>query len=120
MSTGEGRTVAEARVDIGCARDAVGRFAPAGTEALPKTKRDEATRKRRLNERDYLNAIVAEVGRDDVARIARQIVADAEAAEDTDVKVVNAAREWIGKYLLGNARVSLDDCERQPAIVKRK
>lgn len=117
MSTLNERAIAEARGGIACAREANGRFAPAGTEALPATKRDEAVRKRRLNERDYLNSIIAEVGRTDVAEIARTIVEDAKAGDD---KVRNAAREWIGKYLLGNARVSLDDCERQPAIVKRK
>ncbi len=98
------------------ARDTEGRWLPDGERPTAKTE----SNKRRLNERDYLSSIVAEVGRADVARIARQIVSDAEAKDDTDVKVVNAAREWLGKYLLGNARVSLDDCERRPAIVKRK
>lgn len=116
-STGVDRAFTPSPGGSACAREANGRFAPAGTEATPTTKHDEAVRKRRLNERDYLNSIIAEVGRTDVAEIARTIVEDAKAGDD---KVRNAAREWIGKYLLGNARVSLDDCERQPAIVKRK
>lgn len=115
-STKEGRASAATRVGPARARDPDGRFLPRGARRTAKTERN----RRRLNERDYLDSIVAEVGREDVARIARQIVADAEAKDDTDVKVVNAAREWIGKYLLGNARVSLDDVQRQPAIVKRK
>jgi hypothetical protein len=63
---------------------------------------------------------VAEIGQDELATVAKRIVSDAKGTGDVDVKVVNAAREWIGKYLLGNARVALDDCDDLPAIVKRR
>ena len=98
------------------ARDADGRFLPTGEAPTDKT----VANRRRLNERDYLRSIVAEVGREDVAEIARRIVEDAKGGGAVDVKVVNASREWVGRYLLGNARVSLDDCQRLPAIVKRR
>ena len=95
-------------------RDADGRFLKDGEKSSPRTDRS----KRALKERDYLRAIVDRIGRDQLVEIAETIVADAKG--DADVKVVNAAREWIGKYLLGNARVALDDCDDLPAIVKRK
>ena len=102
------------------ARDSSGRFARLGeTEALATPKRREQ-RHRATKERDYLRSIVAVIGEEDIAGVARRIVDDANGKGDTDVKVVNAAREWIGKYLLGNARVALDDCDDLPAIVKRR
>ena len=95
------------------ARDTDGRWLADG-ERSQKTERN----RRALKERDYLRAIVERIGRDQLVEIAETIVSDAKG--DADVKVVNAAREWIGKYLLGNARVSLDDCDALPAIVKRR
>ncbi len=108
-----GRAATVSRADNVRARDADGRWL-ADDERSHKTERN----RRSLKERDYLRAIVAEIGRDELTAVARRIVEDAKG--DADVKVVNAAREWLGKYLLGNARVALDDCDDLPAIVKRR
>ena len=97
-----------------------GRFLRDGEEPAPKTAPRREAKKRLRTERDYLRRIVSVFGEDDVEAVVRAIRDDAVGKGETDVKVVNAAREWIGKYLLGNARVSLDDVQRQPAIVKRK
>lgn len=97
------------------ARGSGGRFLSDGEHRKPQTE----ARRRRRTERDYLRRVVDTIDLDDVEQIARRIVEDAK-GDDVDVKVVNAAREWLGKYLLGNARVPLDDCERRPAIVKRR
>jgi hypothetical protein len=77
-------------------------------------------RQRSTKERDYLRSIVKRIGPAELTDVAARIVKDAKGDGDVDVKVVNAAREWIGKYLLGNARVALDDCDDMPGIVKRK
>jgi len=102
-----------ARDRLARTRDNDGRFLKTGERRSPRT----VANRKALKERDYLRSIVAEVGREDVVAVARAIVDDAKGKDDADVKVVNAAREWIGKYLLGNARVPLDDCDDMPAIV---
>ncbi len=114
MSTPGKRPIAAIQDPLARTRDHDGKFLPTGQRRTRKTE----SNKRRLNERDYLRSIIAEVNREDVAEIARRIVDDAKG--DADVKIVNAAREWVGKYLLGNARVSLEDCSRLPAIIKRR
>lgn len=106
--------------DIAHARDPHGRFVQTGEELSPHTAVSRASKKRMLNERDYMRRIVETFTLDDIEKIIASVKRDAEGGADVDVKVVNASREWLGKYLLGNARVSLDDCERQPAIVKRR
>lgn len=118
MSTKVDRAPAPAGTDIARARD--GRFVQTGEEPSPRTTVTRASKKRMLNERDYMRRIVETFTLDDIEKIIASVKRDAEGGADVDVKVVNASREWLGKYILGNARVSLDDCERRPAIVKRK
>lgn len=120
MSAREERAIVGPEVGIVSARDADGRFARQGEREHPTTPAKREQRKRATKERDYLRSIVAIVGEEDIAGVAARIVKDAKGEGETDVKVVNAAREWIGKYLLGNARVALDDCDDLPAIVKRR
>ena len=120
MSTEEKRADPGSEESIVCARDSDGRFARLGELEQPTTQGKRESRKRATKERDYLRSIVKVIGEDDLAGVARRIVTDAKGDGDVDVKVVNAAREWIGKYLLGNARVALDDCDDLPAIVKRR
>ena len=120
MSTREERADPSSSVAIVPARDSTGRFATADDVEAPKTAGRREQRQRATKERDYLRSIVKVIGEEDIAGVARRIVSDAKGEGETDVKVVNAAREWIGKYLLGNARVALDDCDDLPAIVKRR
>ncbi len=120
MSERIDRAIGGSDVPIGPARESDGRFARVDELEAPKTAGRRESRKRATKERDYLRSIVAEIGENELAGVARRIVSDAKGQGDTDVKVVNAAREWIGKYLLGNARVALDDCDDLPAIVKRR
>lgn len=96
-------------------RGAGGRFLPDGEERKPATE----ARRRRRTERDYLRRVVEDFDLDDLAAIVEAIKTDA-IGEGADVKVVNAAREWVGKYILGNAKVTLEDVNNQPAIVKRR
>ncbi len=119
-STQEDRATTGPGADIALARDPLGRFARAGDEEAPRTATVREGKKRLRTERDYLRRIVQVIGEDDIEAVVRAIRHDAVGGEDVDVKVVNAARDWIGKHLLGNARVSLDDVQRQPAIVKGK
>ena len=94
-------------------RGAGGRFLPDGEHRKPATQ----ARRRRRTERDYLRRVVEVFGEDDVEQIVQAIKAD---AIDGDVKVRAAAREWIGKYILGGGRVPLDDIDRLPAIIRRR
>ena len=100
------------------ARDSAGKFATDGNEAHADTPRRREDKVHVRTERDYMRRIVQEFSEDDIAAIIHSIKRDA--TGDADVKVVNAAREWVGKYLLGNARVTLEDINNQPAIVKRR
>jgi hypothetical protein len=118
MSNTVSRAPSHAQSALTRARGKNGRF-QAGEKKHPTTEPKRKSAKRLRNERDYLRAVVAAIGSEDVKRVAAQIVADAESADDA--KVVNAAREWIGKYLLGNARTPLDDLQHKPpGIVKRR
>ena len=101
------------------ARDTNGRFRPSDEEPKPHTKVARKSAKKLRTERDYMRRIVETFDLSDIEAIVRAIKADA-IGENADPKVVNSAREWIGKYLLGNARLALDDCESMPAIVKRR
>lgn len=116
-STGVDQAITDPGDAIALARDPLGRFARTGEEEAPRTAAVRESKKRLRNERDYMRHIVERFELSEMEDIVATIKADAKTGDD---KVRNAAREWIGKYLLGNARVSLDDCERQPAIVKRK
>ena len=120
MGNEQDRAIPGADNVLTLARDSAGRFARPGETEAPVTAARREYRQRATKERDYLRAIVAKIGKQDLVGVASRIVADAKGGADVDVKVVNAARDWLGKYLLGNARVALDDCDDMPAIVKRR
>jgi hypothetical protein len=94
-----------------------GRWLQEGETPAPRTEVVNRSKKKIRTERDYMRHIVQNFELSEMREILETIKADAKTGDD---KVRNAAREWLGKYVLGNARVSLDDCERRPAIVKRK
>ncbi len=119
MSTKVERAFGQATSDHARARDGRGKFAT-DDEPHPQNELKRESKRRLRNERDYMRRIVETFTLDDIEKIIASVKRDAEGGADVDVKVVNASREWLGKYVLGNARVSLDDCERRPAIVKRK
>lgn len=118
MSNGKDRAPGDTDRVLPRARD--GRFACHGTEPASATV-ERRDRKRRLRtERDYLRRIVESFTESDALSIVEAIKADAIGGDGIDPKTTNAAREWVGKYLFGNARVPLRDIDRTPAIVKRK
>ena len=60
----------------------------------------------------YLRAVVDEIDMDDVRAVARTVI---EKALKGDAKAI----DWIGKYVLGNGRISLIDLS-SPSILARK
>ena len=78
----------------------------------PKAVAKKAAEKRRT-EREFLAAIVEEVSTDDAREIAVNVVKRAKEG-DKD------ALAWIGKFLLGGGKVSLDDIANPPMIRKTK
>lgn len=72
---------------------------------------------RRRNERGYLAAVINRITDDDMTKVASAIVAD---AIDGDDKVRSAAREWLGKYVLGGGNVRPSDVEAPPVIRKSR
>jgi hypothetical protein len=103
-----------------CARDPNGRFARVADVEAPRTPEVRRQKRRARTERDYMRRIVAELTESDVATVVASIKRDAVGGPECDPKTVNAAREWIGKYVLGNARFQLGDLNSTPAIVKRR
>lgn len=116
MSEPSGQADERVNGSLAPARGPGGEFVTRGEKRKPAT----VERRRQLKERDYLRSVTAKVGREDIDAVAAAIVADAKGGESVDPKTCNAAREWLGKYLLGNARVALDDCDDMPAIVRRR
>lgn len=92
-----------------------------GGQFLPVATADKrlAKRKRTPRETDYLRSVVGAVKQDDVRKVVLAIVQDA-VGDGVDVKKVNAAREWLGKYILGGGRVQLQDVDCPPVIVKTR
>jgi len=82
------------------------------TEAGHQGTRDKASRKRKT-ERSFLEAIIDEFGMDDFRAIAHSV---RERAKDGD----KDALAWVGKYLLGGGRVSLDELAWAPMIRRGK
>ena len=95
------------------ARDEHGHFVAESGTPTAKTVKDRAYR----TERNYLKSVVKAVGTNDVHAVAQAIVAD---ALQGDEKCRNAAREWLGKYVLGGGKVSLEDIAYPQVITKRR
>ena len=102
------------------ARAPDGRYLPVETGDLPKLKRDkrktQAKRKHQLTERDYLRAVTRMIKTDDIREVVGSLLTD---AIDGDEKCRNAAREWLGKYVLGNGKESLD-LVLHPEVIRGK
>lgn len=119
-SIADRRSAVSSAAALVSARDSKGKFARQGETEAKSTPGARVAKKRMRTERDYMRRIVQEFTEDDIAAIIDSIKRDATGDDDCDVKVVNAAREWVGKYLLGNARVPLSDVDDMPAIIKRR
>ena len=88
----------------------VKQHAPWHLTARGRAKLRKDKNKARISQ-SYLAIIVSEIGIEDVQAVARRAVED---AKDGDAK----AREWLGKYVLGNGKLDLRDLSR-PSILKR-
>ena len=80
------------------------------------TKKDERAMRMR-HEKDYLDAVRKAVCPADITRIVKQILVDAESPKDP--RICNAARNWIGTYLLRGGRMLMSDIDSPPVIEKR-
>lgn len=76
-----------------------------------------APMRRKRNERSYLAAVINKISTDDIERVSEAIVED---AIDGDLKVRAAAREWIGKYVLGGGNVRPSDVIAPPVVRKSR
>ena len=88
----------------------VKQHAPWHLTARGMAKRSKDKKKRILSQ-SYLAAICSEVNMNDIKAVARKVIED---AKDGDAK----AREWLGKYILGNGRTDLRELG-SPSILKR-
>lgn len=113
MSKGVSRNTGTRAATRERVRGSDGQFLPEGEERKPQTQE----RRRRRTERDYLARVVDTIGTREIQEVVQSIVQDATEGEP---KVRTAAREWIGKYCLGNGRVPLTDIDAPPAIVRRR
>ena len=77
-----------------------------------REKLHEGRRKKRRTSEKYMQAVVEEIGTDAVRDVVRVIL---ESALDGD----KAAWDWLGKFVLGNGKISLSDLA-SPGILKRK
>ncbi len=76
-----------------------------------------ATTRRKRNERSYLKAVINRISDSDIEKVSAAVVQD---AIDGDLKVRAAAREWIGKYVLGGGNVRPSDVEAPPVVRKSR
>jgi hypothetical protein len=76
-----------------------------------------ATTRRKRNERSYLAAVINRISTEDIARVSKAVVED---AIDGDLKVRAAAREWLGKYVLGGGNVRPSDVHAPPVVRKSR
>lgn len=74
-------------------------------------------RARKRNERNYLRAVISRITDDDIEKVAEAVVKD---AINGDEKCRNAAREWLGKYVLGGGNVRPSDVEAPPVVRKSR
>lgn len=102
------------------ARGTDGQFLPAergDSAALKRAKRKSQSRRRHLlTEKDYLKSMARQLDTVDIRRVVASLVKDAVDGED---KRCNAAREWLGKYALGNGKHSLD-LVMNPEVIQGK
>lgn len=101
-------------------RGANGQFMPTDPDspaALRRAKRKAQAAKRHINtEREYLKTLARALDHEDVHNVVLAVVRD---AIDGEEKCRNAAREWLGKYALGNGKESLD-LVLHPEVIRGK
>jgi len=73
--------------------------------------------RRKRNERNYLRAVINRITDSDIEKVTSAIIDD---AIDGDVKVRAAAREWLGKYVLGGGNVRPSDVHAPPVVRKSR
>lgn len=104
-------------------RDAGGRLLPIDKADSPAVRRAKlaarAKRRHNLSERDYLRSMTRALETQDMRKVVLALVRDAVGGEDVDPKSTNAAREWLGKYALGNGKHSLD-LVMNPEVIQGK
>jgi len=89
-------------------------------ENLPDTVVEEVPAKRvyrKRTERNYLRAVINKISSEDLEKVAAAVVKD---AIKGDVKIRAAAREWIGKYILGGGNVRPSDVYSPPVVRKSR
>lgn len=74
-------------------------------------------RRSKNTERNYLAAVVQRITTDDIDDVVKAVLEDAKSG---DVKIRAAAREWLGKYVLGGGSMRLGDIDDPPVITRRK
>ena len=84
---------------------------PQHLEASKAAKRK--ARDIRTTERSYLRRVIAEISSDAVAAVARRVIEQA-------IEGDKDARAWLGKYLLGNGKISLDELHHPPLSRPRR
>ena len=88
-----------------------------GVEILEARKKEMAAIRRKRNERSYLAAVINKISTADIERVSKAVVED---AVDGDLKVRAAAREWLGKYVLGGGNVRPSDVHAPPVVRKSR
>lgn len=101
-------------------RGANGKFLPVDPSdpaTIRRAKRKELAAKRHIRtEREYLKTLARALDTEDVHNVVLAVVRD---AIDGEEKCRNAAREWLGKYALGNGKESLD-LVLHPEVIRGK
>ena len=85
--------------------------------AGPREQARQLLRRRKRNERNYLRAVINKISDADIELVAEAVVKD---AINGDEKCRNAAREWLGKYVLGGGNVRPSDVEAPPVVRKSR
>ena len=85
--------------------------------AGPREQARQLLTRRKRNERNYLKAVINQISDDDIEKVAKAVVKD---AIDGDEKCRNAAREWLGKYVLGGGNLRPSDVEAPPVVRKSR
>jgi len=87
------------------------------TEPTPDQIRSTLVTRRKRNERSYLKAVINRISTEDIERVSKAVVQD---AIDGDLKVRAAAREWLGKYVLGGGNLRPSDVHAPPVVRKSR
>jgi hypothetical protein len=87
------------------------------TEQIETPPEQILTARRKRNERSYLAAVINRISTEDIEKVSAACVQD---AIDGDLKVRAAAREWLGKYVLGGGNLRPSDVLAPPVVRKSR